>query len=392
MKKTTLLFLLLICSFTGFCKPGAAKIYFRFKKGIPLAVGNEGIVCAKHNNELYYATESYLNNTFDSPSILIYVLNFNSDKTDSFKLSLPHHTLWSLSCLTVNDKYIAIKCDSIYIFERNSKKLINFFSSYHSNEIKFLDSNRLLIYKNYDFHPLDDSIKTNLIIYNIEKKQLISSIKPQFNYIGYTHLVSEYIAVNSDKIAFAQTMPYDVKIFSTKDLSQISEITEAFNNDPKQLEKIDSLHQVHNHNFSDVKEFIFKLKAIDSITRIEKVLFLTDDTLLISKKIPQSGFKERALDVWVLNKKNKKWSCIVKDQFYKTEKNDTNYLVTSESLPIDLTFSSPMIEDGHTIYLSGEYVPPVIGDYSNNYKKYQDTYYSTNEIKQFLWMFTWEIK
>ncbi|HVX00856.1 MAG TPA: hypothetical protein VHA52_10540, partial [Candidatus Babeliaceae bacterium] len=189
-----------------------------------------------HDDELYYAAQSNSGGDSSSPAILIYTYSFSSPKTDSIKLLLPHASLWRLGGLAVNDKFIAIKCDSIYIFDRNTKKLFNSFNNYHSEGIKFLNSNRLFLYKNYDFHPLDDSIKTNLTIYDVEKNHPLLSIRPRFNYLGYTHLVSNFISAKDDKIAFAQTMPYDVKIFSAKDLTQISEITAPLNNSAEQIE------------------------------------------------------------------------------------------------------------------------------------------------------------
>ena len=190
-------------------------------------------------------------------------------------------------------------------------------------------------------------------------------------------------------IAFTQTMPYEIDFFSTKNLQKLADLKgEQFINDSKTLNTIDSLHK-DLVKTNEMKRVLYAVMKDDSIIRIEKIYFLDDNTLLVSKTIPKSNYKKRMLDVWKYE--NKKWQRIIYNQQYETEKSD-EYMITEESLPLNLTFSNRSISADHNLFVVSSKVPPSMGIMLSEYKKNMDSYYENHDINYFIWEYAWEIK
>lgn len=376
------------------------KLHFHFRKGIELKIpSDKGIVYTQFKNVLYY-TESALRKSkenytshADSFKHVVYTYNLLTEKNDSVCLVFPlsaDPTGFSGYNIAVSDDYIGMTFDSLYLFKLSSGlNLFRTVNGYHNNNISFCGDGNIFIYKNYNNHPLDDSVNTKFVLYNIDQDRVAAYTRPVFNYVCYTHLVGNYMDVADGLIAFTQTMPYEIDFFSTKNLQKLADLKgEQFINDSKTLNTIDSLHK-DLVKTNEMKRVLYAVMKDDSIIRIEKIYFLDDNTLLVSKTIPKSNYKKRMLDVWKYE--NKKWQRIIYNQQYETEKSD-EYMITEESLPLNLTFSNRSISADHNLFVVSSKVPPSMGIMLSEYKKNMDSYYENHDINYFIWEYAWEIK
>ena len=250
-----------------------------------------------------------------------------------------------------------------------------------------LFADHLILYKNYNNHPSDDTVITKFWNYDIKKNKIIKSQNFYFSYPSYTHLVGNFIDISGNNIAFSQTIPYHIDILSPGFDIKDRIVGAPFKNDEYFLEKIDSLHQVLYKSVG-IKEVLYALRKQDSIKRIEKVIFLDSVTLLVSKTIPKGGWEKRSLDVWQLKRGH--WVQVVFDQLYETEKKG-DYFLTSETIPLDLTFSNKLIIVKGHVYLVNPKIGPATGINKSDYDKSMNEYYEHNSLNYFLWDFKWEI-
>jgi hypothetical protein len=212
-----LFFIAFIILFCCHCNLRAEKnIHFVFKRSIELKIAaDKPITYTTYRNTLYYAqagfdvNNEYNKKTKDSIRHKFYTLDMATQKSDSFFLYFPRNnaiTLWSLRSIAVTRNLMALSFDSIYIF--NNKKYKNKLESFGNNGMQFISQNILFIYKNYNSHPKDDLVDNKFILYNIENKKIISFTKPEFNYVGYTHMVHNFVEILNNRIFFSQTIPY----------------------------------------------------------------------------------------------------------------------------------------------------------------------------------------
>ncbi len=375
------------------------KITFRFRKSVPLRLTTDKMMAyCLDDNILYYSSTSfdaeleYNKNSTDSVGHWVYTYNFSTANEDSIWLVFPKDTQmikYSMHNISVNKDYIALTFDKIYVFTKPAIRFHGSIPGYNNTGIKLLDRGILFIYKNYSNHPMDDSIDTKLILYNIEKNKEIKYQKPFFNYIGYSHLVNNFIDCTDDEFAFAQTIPYSISIYSANDLKKNTTITGGqFANDSRYMRVLDSVHR-NAKNGSGIKEMMYALRKMDSLTRIEKITFLNRHTIMVSKTIPNGKWLKRSLDLW--EKKGNKWLRTVTDQLYETEKN-YDYHICDTSLPLDLTFSDKLVASDGVIHLINTKISPVMGISKSDYQKEMDVFYTTHPLNYYLWEYTWETK
>lgn len=392
MKVSLCIFILLSIHFSGYCQH-QKKLTFNFIEGIELNIPTSNrIVYNQYENTFIYC-KSMFENDGDSVYIMLYKLNLLNKNNDSIKVALPKNNSimrWSINALEFNSDYLGIMADSIYVFDL-SLNSFRTFNRHRSDDFKILDDKKLLLYKNYNSHPLDDSIKTKILKYDILSGTLEKSVTPSFKYILYTHFVQDYFAYSKRKLAFAQTIPYNIDIYSTTNLTVQKTISGSLINQDTVLQSIDNLHltSLKNHN---AKKNYASLKSIDSNTsRIEKIFFLDDTHLLVSKKFPESNnFDKRLLDVWEY--KSNSWHCVIKDQMHKEIFFDNDETISSTTLPLNLTYSSKIFFDNNTVYTVNSKIPPKMNILVKERDAYYDTYYSNNDLNYFLWIYNWEIK
>ncbi|MBX2907580.1 MAG: hypothetical protein KF744_16160 [Taibaiella sp.] len=371
------------------------RLAFTYREAVELKLKAPGdITFGEHAGVLYYC-DPYFKETSNKATITVYTCNLRTKKHDSFRLSVPlteSVLQWHIGYLSVNDKHIALKSDSIYIFTR-AGKLLKQVNSYKADEVHLVDDEHLLLLKNYNSHPLSDSVNTKIIGYNFKTGIIEKYLTPLFPYFLYTHLVRNHFSVKNNRLLFTQAMPYKIAEYSIPDLSLIDSInTDYIKNDATRLAKIDSIHWDEEGNPGESKRYCYELYKVDTfINRIEKVHFLDENTVMVTRRFPRCVFERRMIDVW--KRADGHWRPVVEGQMYVTEPaTEENYIITPGSFPLPLSYSTRLITTGNEIWLVNESAAPRMNITSQQARKEKDDYYSTHDLNYFVWVYNWQLK
>jgi len=196
-----------------------------------------------------------------------------------------------------------------------------------------LDENKVVFYKNYDSHPLEDTIPTITSVYNFYLKSF-EAIKPEtFKGIYVTNLVGNLIAVNKDKIyrVYPEDQWITVSDFMLNNIDTLNvPINGNYSDQYANIQKVKEMHLPK-------KEFIAKAKPIDYfVERIESVFFLNQNTLCVVIK-PQkvANFNERRLLYYSITDKR-----LLGDITFDYSKLRNN---SSENIVPNLTYNDPFV-------------------------------------------------
>jgi|GEM_PF-3485890 len=394
MKKKVTLLSLIVYVLTSFSTSQAAeKIDFLFRKGIKLdlLVGTDIAYC-KDDSTFYYCSTTLIKRN-DSVLVELRKCNLYNENKGSYIVNLPKSESilnWSIIAISVRNENVAVLCDSLYIFN-TTDGTVKTNNRLGCQSVSWISDRMLLLSKNYNSHPLSDSIKSKIILFDSKTNTIIKYIKPEFDYIVYTHFVNNFVDVKMNKIAFSNTIPYEITIYDTDNLVVSDKIRDSsLRNTESCINKIHAIH-VESRKEHNAKKYYYKLKILDStVNRIEKIHFLNDSVLLVSKKFPMSGYERRLIDIWEY--KNSIWSKIIDNQMYTTETPNKDYLITQESLPLDLTFSSKILCDNKYIYIVNTKAPPAMNINNKELDQYYDGFYEENELNYYIWVYQWEVK
>jgi len=394
MKNTLLLLLLSAQAFLVAAQNKNKRLAFTYREAVELKLKAPGrITYGEHAGVLYYC-DPYFKEIGNKATATIYTCNLRTKKHDSFRLSVPlteSALQWGIGYLSVNEKHIAFKSDSIYVFTRGGK-LLRQFNSYRTDEVHLVDADHLLLLKNYNSHPLDDTVKTKIISYNFKTGTIEKYLTPQFPYFLYTHLVRNHFSLNKDRLLFAQAMPYQIDEYAVPDLNIVSNVTSTyFTNSADIIKKVDEVHEASRKNH-EAKKNIYELYQVDTfINRIEKVHFLDENTMMVTRRFPRCVFERRMIDVW--KRADGHWRPVVEGQMYVTEPaTEENYIITPGSFPLPLSYSTRLITTGNEIWLVNESAAPRMNITSQQARKEKDDYYSTHDLNYFVWVYNWDIK
>jgi hypothetical protein len=191
-----------------------------------------------------------------------------------------------------------IYSSALYIFTKidaQTYKQIDIIKDFQQYEGKIhqLDENRVLFYKNYDYHPLDDSMPTITSIYNFSQRKFDTITHETFNGIYLTNLVNNLFAATNTKIYKAYPVEKLIRISDNR-LNLIDTFVVPVQADySEEYSTIDSLKKAVKFK----KDFIKKAKEIDySIERIESMFMLNQDILCVVLKPKYSkNFTHRRL-------------------------------------------------------------------------------------------------
>lgn len=394
MKKTLLLLLLSAQAFLVAAQDRSKRLAFTYREAVELKLKAPGrITYGEHAGVLYYCDPSFKKDG-SKATATIYTCNLRTKKHDSLRLSVPLKESvlqWGIGYLSVNDKYIALRSDSIYVFTR-AGKLLRQFNSYKTDEVHLVDDEHLLLLKNYNSHPLDDTVKTKIISYNFKAGNVEKYLTPNFPYFIYTHLVRNHFSVHNDRLLFAQAIPYQVDEYALPDLNIVNNVTATyFTNSADIIKKVDEVHEASRKNH-EAKKNIYELYQVDTfINRIEKVHFLDENTMMVTRRFPRSLFERRMIDVW--ERADGHWRPVVESQMYVIEPPEQeNYVITPGTLPLPLGNSDPLITTGNEIWLINSSVPPKMNITSQQARKDKDEYYANHDLNYFVWVYNWEVK
>jgi len=229
--------------------------------------------------------------------------------------------------------------------------------TYSNERIFYLSNNKFLLVRQYNFHPHSSTEKFVLTVVNYENKTIESKKVLNYKDIAYTMLVKSFVDVYKDKIIYSESTYPVIYILNDK------------------LEYIDSIYLnlkefENNIHFKDEKEYSFmynsardvylKLKKLDSVnTRIEKIFFSNDTTIILSVKPPNSGFEKRF--IYIVIRVNNKWIITNKYLWQKKEKYE-NY----DKFFNWINSSKMVIKDNIIYYLAPQYLKKF-----NNKEKYK---------------------
>lgn len=284
----------------------------------------------------------------------------NVKLTDSFCVQLPDSIITNTFEFDYfDDVLILTSHKSHYIFNRVNNNF-KFFKKKHNNfrNSKVLKNKRILFFNNYNFHPQDCPVKdrSKLIVFDIINDTIINQVSFDFNYIFYTHLVSNFIDVNMSRslISVAQTFPYEISIYNI-DLQLTNVINKKLINNTESIIKLDSLSLLSN-KYLNTKLLIREVSLNDkNINRIQKVYFSNDSILLVIKKMSNfdKNKKNRYLDVIKLN--DKKPVFLVNDKKYSS----SIFQVKEEKIlpTVPFTNSGRFIFNKNHVFFIKEYVP-----------------------------------
>jgi len=196
-----------------------------------------------------------------------------------------------------------------------------------------LDENRVIFYKNYDSNPLDDSMPTITSIYNFSLKAFETINPEKFNGIYITNLVSNFFAINIDKIykVYPEAKLITVLDFKLNCIDTIK--IPILGNYSKQFSTINEIKSLNLPK----KEFIGKVKKIDYfIERIESIFILNKEVFcVVIKPKEEADFKKRRL-LYYSTLDNK----LLNDVSIDYSNSNSN---SSENLCPNLTFNAPFI-------------------------------------------------
>ena len=323
---------------------------FSFEKITETTINTEEEISFIHgNNDLVLFYHNYVKdklNIYNIESELVYTIDSERINNKNIKSI----------CFFDNRLLINVFHESFVFNLINSEFVFNKGINHEYETGLFLDSNNILFYRNYNYHPNDKtkSERSELAIYDFTLDTFKSKKSIDFNYIYYTHLISKFISVspNSKTIAVAQTIPYKINFYNNN-LEVIDSISVKSDNDYSKLEEITKINTFSN---GGVKQVIYELSKVDKkIDRVIKTYFLNDTCLLVIKKMSKTNNNdnERNIDVW--NYSNGKWDLIVKDKEYYSMFSELKGLKVVLKVPF--AQSEKLLFKNNKIYTNGIYIP-----------------------------------
>lgn len=159
-----------------------------------------------------------------------------------------------------------------------------------------VSSTKIVFYKNYDYHPLDDSIPTLTSVYNVESGKFEKLQPEYFKGLYITNLVGQLVAVKKGCIIRAYPAENLVTV-ANESLQLVDTIYIKMDKDYSDLfNTIDSLKKV----CTSKKEFIHLSKKVDKhIERIESIYLLSYSKLgIVIKPESVDNFSRRKLLIY----------------------------------------------------------------------------------------------
>ncbi len=171
----------------------------------------------------------------------------------------------------------------------------------HFNYIYPLGKESFLLIRNYNYHDSDVKIKSLLKIINIKNNK---AFEREINFkhdIAYTMLLNKFFDVCDNKIVYCRTTEPVFYILDSN-LKTIDSSYIKYDNficNKKIMDKSEYLF-----TYKNPKEVYFYLKSLDSVnSRIEKVFFNNDSTIILTIKNPGTTLKKRTLLIYNLKTK-----------------------------------------------------------------------------------------
>ncbi len=206
------------------------------------------------------------------------------------------------SFAVTENKLVIITGYNIFIFDKKNddlqlKKVLKNKQSF--TRVFRLNSKNLLLYVNYNFHPLDSPDIHVWAKLNLDGDSIYSVKKMGDESKQFTYFVNEWISTYKGLIAYAHTTDYTIRLYN-QNFEQVDSIKSDLMNVNLPLLKYISSGDEHSSD-----EMTAIRKADDTLlTRIEKTFLLDSTSLLAIIKLPKTNYLR--FDLW--KKINTKWS------------------------------------------------------------------------------------
>lgn len=261
------------------------------------------IVITKNNNTIFFTDK---NPTTSEKKITIYSFDLAKTKFDSILIYKDKETkeLFGdrrLSICIKDNNLIILTDGDIFIFKiknkslKLSKRIKNpkFF-----NDIINLGKDDLLLYVNYDFHPMDSKDKHLWGKLNIEEGKITVEKRMPDDNVMFTYFVNKWISTYNGLIAYSKTSTYNIKLFDSNFNAIDSIVSDKLDSNILHIEKLEKINR-------NSKEGIYEVKKLEDsvLIRIQKVFLLDSSHVLVLLKRPKN--KSYIMDLW--EKKSNSW-------------------------------------------------------------------------------------
>jgi hypothetical protein len=334
---------------------------------------------------IYYFTEEEWN---DSDRVLkIFSWHTQSEKSDSIILNIPSNIIINhLPDIAINDEYMILTDDEysdLYRFKKikNTYRFVNKLTlppRSNGKNVSVLKENLFLLECIYNFHPDSETHTVNIGIYDAAKDKIINFIHPPLPCIAFSHLPNKWIAFNNERIALAYPCSYKIVFYDLK------------------LNKTDSIEFNPGNSWRDIpgnkipvetdpskinpKILIDHLQKMqDTVTRIERIFFLDNQTLLVSSYGSQPNNTSRRIDVWKTDK--------LKSPVFSGYAMGINFAgedsIIINALPPPLQSTACIIKNNTIYSIQKDDFLPATNMTINEFTQQKDLYYENND-PQFL--------
>jgi hypothetical protein len=328
---------------------------------------------------VYYFT----NDEWDTKSriLKIYCTNINNSSTDSFEVDIPNKIEVDFPEITISDNFLILLDDYNFNYHRFEKKNGKYIYQNtielppHSagKNMKVLAGDNFLFYSIYNFHPDKQMNNTSLMIYSAKKNQILSFIHPFVPCIGFSHLINDWIAINNNRIALADPCGYKIRlydfnlilqdsiVFKNAAWNELSNNKIPFETDPSKIHP---------------KLLIDKLLVLqDTISRIEKIEFISDSKLLVSSTCKTCGKNKRRIDIWNIGK----WKTPVYSTNFPIGYSESDSIYPN-NIPLEINSTSNILFKDNFIYsVIDEDISIKQSMTFKEFNQQKDLYYETND-------------
>lgn len=259
--------------------------------------------------------------SFSANGRYIYWHDLRTNRHDKMELEAPKKSGLSSSTLysiqKSGEQFILVGSDDIFIFEKQSSSKCKLIKSIRNDKNNFHYiapfGDRFFLYIDYQFHKLDAEHRHIWAFLNPKTYEIENlTLRPEENTL-FSSLINSWVDVCGEKIAYASTTEYKVRIFNGNFKVEDSISTDELVGNASFMESLKS------HN-TDSKDGIMELRDHEEkiLTRIRKVYFLNDSTIALLLHPPVTNESMRdSVQMHYWQKQNGTWQKIRTD--YSTQ-------------------------------------------------------------------------
>ncbi|MCA0430956.1 MAG: hypothetical protein LCH32_10705 [Bacteroidetes bacterium] len=301
--------------------------------------------------------------------------DINSEKLEvlvnkQFK-KLLHEPIYSF--IIQKNILVLLTDEFIYIGKFHDQNKIKIIKSIKNQKFSYqkimrLNDNELFLYVYYNYHPLDAPKKHVWAKLNLTSLELENIKYQDESEANFTHSIKNWVTTYKGLIANCSTTHYKINFYNNNFETYDSISTNFFD------DNLNFLHLFKNSLNSKDEIQIFKRKDDSLLKRIEKIILLDSNTLLVNVKLP----KQKDFEIHLWRKSNSKWKLIKKEIILTFYKDGDKYDSTNNILnPLFGNHLEITVENNFMYAVCSHFMPNVI---SNSFKMQDDYVDKLNEM------------